>query len=389
MDLGNATGPGLDAVSNDIGTGGAANLVTVIWGVNLTAFVLVGLIVPLRVIVRCTVTRDFFGDDVLVIIAALFTFGICSLLPLATDFGLGQHSSGIDAAVLDENTRKLLQLLFFANILYPCAIAFTRLSAICSFLRLIAERYARWLLFATAGLTGAFALACVFAVIFQCTPISGAWDPAASGGASCYPFLDFLRVSTAINIAIDALLCTMPLAYLLRMEMPLRDKVLVTVLFAFAGLSCAAVTTKLVYLQLLDHVDVQYGWTSWVLSSIAECTIGIVCSSVPPIVPLFAKYFRHRRGEQAWPRQKQKKKREMSARFASFNRRSRQNRAAAAARVIRPMATPWKDQPLETTRNPDFKSDFHWLRIENEESIRAFDTRSQSSKAEQVLGIAL
>ncbi|KAK1569855.1 uncharacterized protein LY79DRAFT_527950 [Colletotrichum navitas] len=278
MDFGNATGSGLDAVSSEVKTSGATNLVAIIWGVNLTAFVLVGLTVPLRIIVRCTVTRDFFSDDVLVIIAALFTFGICSLLPLATDFGLGQHSSDIDAGVLVENTKNLLQLLFIANILYPCAVAFARLSIVCSFLRLITERNARWVLCATAVLTGAFALASVFAVIFQCTPVSAAWDSTVSG-ASCYPFLSFLQASTAINIAIDALLCTMPLAYILRMNIPLGEKIRVTVLFIFASLSCAAAITKMPYLQLLNQADLPYHWTSWVLCSIAECTVGIETSS--------------------------------------------------------------------------------------------------------------
>ncbi|KAK1975183.1 hypothetical protein LZ30DRAFT_668989 [Colletotrichum cereale] len=274
MDFDNVTGPELDVVSNDFSTSSAANLVTVIWGVNLTAFVLVGILVPLRVIVRCTVTRNFFSDDVLVIVAAVFTFGICSLLPLATDFGLGQHSSDIDSAVLADNTKNLLQLLFIANILYPCAVAFARLSALCSFLRLITERNARWILFVMAALTGAFALASVFAVIFQCRPIAAAWDPTISG-ASCYPFIDFLHASTAISIAIDVLLCTMPLAYFLKMEMPLSKKILLTVLFAFAGLSCAAAIVKMINLELLYQADVTYNWTSWVLCSIAECTVGI------------------------------------------------------------------------------------------------------------------
>ncbi|EFQ33610.1 uncharacterized protein GLRG_08539 [Colletotrichum graminicola M1.001] len=278
MDFENATGPGLDAVSGQAETSGATNLVNIIWGVNLTAFVLVGLTVPLRVIVRCTVTRDFFSDDVLVIIAALFTFGICSLLPLATDLGLGQHSSDIDSSVLVDDTKNLLQLLFIANILYPCAVAFARLSIVCSFLRLLTDRNARWVLFATAALTGAFALASVFAVIFQCNPISAAWDPTVSG-ASCYPFLSFLQASTAINIAIDALLCTMPLAYIWGMKLPLSQKIRVTVLFTFASLSCAAVITKMSYLQLLSQADLPYHWTSWVLCSIAECTVGIETSS--------------------------------------------------------------------------------------------------------------
>ncbi|OBR09740.1 Plasma membrane protein [Colletotrichum higginsianum IMI 349063] len=385
MDFENATGPGLEVVSTD----GAnmndtkTNLVTVIWGVNLTAFVLVGLLVPLRVIVRCTITRNFFSDDVLVIIAALFTFGICSLLPIATDLGLGQHSQDIDAELLPDNTKSLLQLIFIANILYPCAIAFTRLSAICSFLRLITERTARWLLFAAAALTSAFAVSSVFAVVFQCRPVSAAWDSSTSG-ASCFPFLDFLHASTAIGIGIDALLCTAPLVYFWRMEIPLRKKVQVTVLLAFAGLSCAAAVIKIVNLHLLNQGDITYNWTSWVLFSIAECTVGIIAISIPPILPLFTKCSRHRKHGVSLPRGGGG-----SLRFTSMPEKPIFNRAIAP-RVIKPMATPWKDRPLEKTANPDFKPDFQWLRLEHAEATNlCWDRATQSTKANQILGIAL
>ncbi|GKT97106.1 hypothetical protein Ct61P_14956 [Colletotrichum tofieldiae] len=115
MDFENATGPALEVDPTGVDVRDGTNLVTVIWGVNLTAFILVGLIVPLRVIVRCTVTRNFFNDDVLVIVAALFTFGICSLLPI------GQHSWNIDADLLPENTKSLLQVGNAENVRWTVA----------------------------------------------------------------------------------------------------------------------------------------------------------------------------------------------------------------------------------------------------------------------------
>ncbi|GKT64221.1 LOW QUALITY PROTEIN: hypothetical protein ColTof3_11560 [Colletotrichum tofieldiae] len=144
MDFENATGPALEVDPTGADVRDGTSLVTVIWGINLTAFILVGLIVPLRVIVRCTVTRNFFNDDVLVIVAALFTFGICSLLPIvhgsapqlfpaswfeslkltslsATDSGLGQHSWNIDADLLPENTKSLLQVGNAENVRWTVA----------------------------------------------------------------------------------------------------------------------------------------------------------------------------------------------------------------------------------------------------------------------------
>ncbi|KAF4834397.1 hypothetical protein CGCTS75_v003189 [Colletotrichum tropicale] len=338
-----------------------SNLVTVIWAVNLTAFVLVGLFLPVRVIVRCTVTRNFFSDDVLVIIAALFTFGICSLLPIAMDWGLGQHYWNLDLEVLPENTRNLTMIMFIENTLYPCAIAFARLSAICSLLRYITNNTMRYAMYGAAGLTGGFAVASVFAVIFQCKPVSAAWDTTI-GDASCYPFFDFLKVSTAIGIAIDVLLCTAPLPYFWKLKkLSTTMKIALTILFVFAGLACAAIIVKLVFLQTLNEVDVTYNWVSWVLCSIAECTIAIVCISIPPIVPLFTRCA-HRRKNFDDDLVKPRKKRGRSARYTVWPGKPTHNRAVAP-RVVRPMATPWKDQPVETTT----VSEFHWLKLEQAE----------------------
>ncbi|KXH57653.1 hypothetical protein CNYM01_07377 [Colletotrichum nymphaeae SA-01] len=370
-----ANGLNLQVVRTGGGTGDKRSLVTVVWAVNLTAFVLVGIIVPLRIIVRCTVTRNFFSDDVLVIISALFTFA----MP-ATDLGLGQHSWNLDAEFLPDNTKSLLQLSFIANTLYPCAIAFTRLSAIGSCLRLITHKSARWIMHGAAFVTGGFCLASVFAVIFQCKPITAAWD-SSTGSATCYPFNDFLHASAALNIAIDMLLCTVPLPYIWNMKMTTGRKILLTILFAISGLSCAAAILKLVNLEPLSDSDLTYNWVSWVLCSIAECTIGIVCMSIPPIIPLFTKCSRNK---PPTPR----KERSKSLRYTLFAEKPTFGRAVAP-RVIRPMATPWKDQPLERTVNPDFKPDFHWLRLEQQEYGRCWDRTPQSIKVDQVLGIAL
>ncbi|KAF6824877.1 plasma membrane protein [Colletotrichum musicola] len=363
------------------GTAGKENLVTVIWAVNLTAFILVGLLVPLRVIVRCTVTRNFFSDDVLVIIAALFTFGICSLLPIATDLGLGQHYWNLDLEVRQDDTRDIMMLMFIANALYPCAMAFARLSAICSFLRFVTHKTMRYTMYGAAGITVIFGVGCVFAVLFQCKPIAAAWDKTIDN-ASCYPFYDYLHASTIINVALDIVLCTVPLPYLWKIKWLRRGpKIALTVLFLFNGLACAAAIVKVAYLQLLKETDVTYNWVTWVLCSIAESTVGIVCISIPPIVPLVEKCCgRRRRSTRSGPR------RGRSLR-SLFPEKKPARSQSVGSRVIRPMATPWKDQPVEKTAVPDF----YWLRLEQEhmEFSRCWDRSPQSTKADQILGIAL
>jgi hypothetical protein len=75
---------------------------------------------------------------------------------------------------------------------------------------------------ATASQSIAYAYSSLglFVTIFQCRPVSGAWN------------FSYLYASSAVNVATDILLCVLPLPHLWRLNMPLKQRLILCVLLA-------------------------------------------------------------------------------------------------------------------------------------------------------------
>ncbi|CAK7213126.1 hypothetical protein SBRCBS47491_001696 [Sporothrix bragantina] len=268
-----------------------SSLETLVTVVSAVAMALITSIVVLRLTVRRYSVGRFFLDDYLVILASIFTLVVCSVVIAATKYGLGQHVWNLDLAHILDNLKVCIQLMFVANIFYAAAIAFTKLSIIASYLHIFAPRgLFKTMLYATAGVTVGLGVASVPATIFECIPVAGAWT-LMDNDAHCYTFINFLYASTAINVTTDLILCIAPIPLFWRLQLPQRQKIMISVLFFLGGFACIASIIRLAYLHLLyDPIDVTYDLVSSVMWTIAECTIGIVCVSLPPLRSLFAKF---------------------------------------------------------------------------------------------------
>lgn len=70
----------------------------------------------------------------------------------------------------------------------------------------------------------------VFVTIFQCRPVAAAWDFTIPG-RKCIDYVDYLYASSAINVATDLILCVLPWPYLWRLHMPMKQRVILCLLF--------------------------------------------------------------------------------------------------------------------------------------------------------------
>ena len=170
------------------------------------------------------------------ILASIFTVVVCSVVIAATKYGLGKHVWNLDFANIMAELKVCIQLMFVANIFYSAAIAFTKLSIIASYMNIFAPRgLLRIVLQATAFVTIGLVVASIPATIFECIPVDGAWS-LTNSDAKCYTFVDFLYASTAINVATDLVLCTVPIPLFWRLQLPRRQKVMISGLFFIGGL---------------------------------------------------------------------------------------------------------------------------------------------------------
>ena len=122
--------------------------------------------------------------------------------------------------------------MYISHIFYALAGAFTKLSILTSYLRIFptSSKPLRFLLYGTAVLVAAMGLCAVFATIFQCSPVEAAWDYTIPD-AKCFNFVDFLYANAGVNIAIDFVLVAAPLPYFWGLNIPLKQRCMICVLF--------------------------------------------------------------------------------------------------------------------------------------------------------------
>ncbi len=119
--------------------------------------------------------------------------------------------------------------------LYAVAIVFTKLSILALYFRIIPNRPMALAVYATATFIVLFCITSVCLTIFQCTPVRAIWDFDDPAGSCAFPYMNFLYVSSAVNVATDVLVCTMPLPYFWRLQMPKKQKLIVCFLFFIGG----------------------------------------------------------------------------------------------------------------------------------------------------------
>ncbi|KAL1848876.1 hypothetical protein VTK73DRAFT_10058 [Phialemonium thermophilum] len=269
-----------------------SSLVASVYAVNIVFLVLASAIVALRLYTRACLTKQFFIDDALAILAVASIL-ICTCVALvATRYGLGRHVWDLPMPLshILHDTKRCVQLMFVANVFYATATAFTKMSIITSCLRIFPSETLRRILYVTAAVVVGLGVSAVFATIFQCSPVRAAWDfELASRSSHCYPFVDFLYANSAINIATDFIICLAPLPSFWRLRIPVRQRLIVCFLFCIGFVACIISIIRLAFLHNLTGIDVTYNLATPLNWTVVECCLGIICVSIPPMRPLLSR----------------------------------------------------------------------------------------------------
>ncbi|KAF2195806.1 hypothetical protein K469DRAFT_650000 [Zopfia rhizophila CBS 207.26] len=269
---------------------------------NITLIALVGFFVGLRLFVRACIVRNIFLDDVLILVAAAFTIVLAAVCIAATGHGLGTHVWMLNFETIIDTIKSSIQYLFVCQIFYACAIAFTKISIIASYLHLIKDPKFRIAMYSTAVVIVGLWFSGVLVTVFQCRPVSAVWDFTNPNG-KCINFVDYLYASSAVTIATDLVLCVLPWPYIWRLQLPLKQRIILCLLLSGGVGASVASVMRIAKLHMLRGVDVTYVSVPSLNLSVIECSLGIICVSIPPLRPLavrlFPRPFQSRRGPSA------------------------------------------------------------------------------------------
>jgi hypothetical protein len=121
--------------------------------------------------------------------------------------------------------------------LYITSLALTKVSILFFYLKVFPKRSFRYCVYALVALNIAFALSYDLMLIFQCSPIEGAWtDWDGTFTGKCISINILGWSAAAINIALDLGTIILPLPELVQLSMSMKKKAQILVMFTIGFL---------------------------------------------------------------------------------------------------------------------------------------------------------
>ncbi|MCJ1468038.1 hypothetical protein MMC07_006664 [Pseudocyphellaria aurata] len=254
--------------------------------------------VALRLVSRIGVVKNVSIDDYFIVLAWLIAFGFSFAICYGTSVGLGRH----DRDVKLEWQRSLKQCEYAFSVLYNPALMATKTS-ICLFYLTLSknQQIFKWSTIATLIVVNLAGTSLTFLNIFQCRPVSAAFEDPTPSAAKCIDIVTLYLSSAPVNIITDLALLFLPMPILTAIRLPRNEKMILIVTFSFGAFVAVVDVIRIAYLQSASVARLQNardarGDFSWIASlsfmwSAIEVHVGIICACVPGVKPLVAKVF--------------------------------------------------------------------------------------------------
>ncbi|KAK8223251.1 hypothetical protein HDK64DRAFT_275669 [Phyllosticta capitalensis] len=238
-------------------------------------------VVCLRVYTRAWVVRNFWWDDVVIIVAMVLAFGMPVLWTIEIPYGLGRHL--LDIPQKDWPVHwKILWIVLFP---YYSSLGLIKISVLLQCLRIFSIprfRIACYLLLLMVAIWTAWTIA---SAIITCNPVAYTWDKSISGG-TCKNQSPIVYTNAAVNIFTDFATIILPMPVLNKLNLGRRQKWLLMGIFAVGIFASITSILRLQSLANIDQFDVTFAIVPVCLWSIVEIDVGLVCACLPAIRPL-------------------------------------------------------------------------------------------------------
>lgn len=140
----------------------------------------------------------------------------------AVRYGLGSHIADVLKFHPAGDLVTYGEIIWLSSIFYNACLGFIKTSALALYMRL-GDRTLRRLSIVMIGVVTCQASANVLVAIFQCTPISAAWNQ--TGDFTCIDVNAFYLANAAVNIFTDLLTYSLPIPLAFKLQMPLRQRI--------------------------------------------------------------------------------------------------------------------------------------------------------------------
>ncbi|KAH7353624.1 integral membrane protein [Plectosphaerella cucumerina] len=240
-------------------------------------------------IVSKIVTHSLDFEELIISTAVGLTIVPIVCVKYMVDLGFGKHLWDLeDGALL-----KGLRLFYIAEVVYIVVLALTKASIIWMYIHIFrtSKTFRNW----SHGVLALLALSTLIITpltIFSCRPLRFFWNKDIRGG-TCLDVNALAYAHSGMAIVFDVIIITMPIGMLWRLNMALRRKLLIGVMFAIGGFGLIATVLRLQTLLVFGNsLDPTFDYVPVLLWTTAELAAGIVCTCLPAIRKLLEKPMR-------------------------------------------------------------------------------------------------
>ncbi|KAI5864745.1 hypothetical protein GGS23DRAFT_461516 [Durotheca rogersii] len=247
----------------------------------ITPLILASFVVIGRLYSRLLLKNQWW-DDAFILLAWLFAVAVVTVVGVETEYGLGHRFSNIPLRLRPVGIR-----LSYATIsTYQLSLVLTKVSILFFYLRILKLPYQRVLVLATMGCVVVYGTVFFLLTFFICNPVEGGYEFDIRVG-HCMAYYPILTASAALHTLTDLWLIGLVLPHVLKMTLPVRQKVaLAFVLTLGIFVACASLTRMAVAWEFLNPKYAQWDSFSFAIWTTLESSLGLICASVPMLKPL-------------------------------------------------------------------------------------------------------
>ncbi|KAJ4855174.1 hypothetical protein CI102_1996 [Trichoderma harzianum] len=249
-----------------------ANLVRI---PSIVFFVVTPIFVFIRFWNRISRRSGLGWDDGTIAVSFVCTLLVQIFMMISCNYGFGKHI----ASLSPHDKLEALKWFYVAQIFYKLTINLTKMSIVLLYLRIFVQRWFRIACYILLGIVTAYCIASTLTSIFQCHPISGAWDK--SSKPTCISLTENWYSNAGYSIATDVLILLLPMQPIWASKLPVNQKR--ALMFVFALGSFVTVTSILRATTLnfsTTSPDTTFDITS-TLWTIIEENVAIICACLP------------------------------------------------------------------------------------------------------------
>ncbi|KAI1768928.1 hypothetical protein GGR53DRAFT_462009 [Hypoxylon sp. FL1150] len=226
------------------------------------------------------------ADDFTILVSLGFALASGGIMLAACHYGYGRHVTTLSA----HDKYQAFKYFYLCQVTYKACINLTKASILLLYLRIFSNtKWLRWACRFILTTVILYCIASVTATIFQCTPVTKAFNKSLKG--TCIDNGHFWFANAGFSIATDVIILTLPMPLVYALQVPRVQKAALIMVFALGVFvvitSCLRVTTIDIQATTPDQTyDISS--TMW---TIIEMNVAIVCACLPQIRPLIVKWF--------------------------------------------------------------------------------------------------